>query len=257
MFATLRKTAIAAALATIAVAVPSHADGILEEPLPRFEDRLCPGIIGLEQEYAELLVTRVRMNAERFGLRLAEDGDCDPNLVVAVVDDSRAYLADLVERRGYLFRDMDPAERADMLAEDGPFRVWHQVAARTRDGIRVGRNENLVMPPEAGMWQAHSRIYRPVRHDITYALVLMDKESVRGLTLRQIADFATLRALATEYPDGASERGATMLNLFAAEDSRPDELSDFDAAWLSRLYGGIPNLPASTRLRGLEVAENE
>lgn len=257
MFARLRKTLIVAALSATAVATPAQADGIMEEPLPRFEDRLCPGILGLEQEYAELLVSRLRMNAERLGLRLAEEGDCDPNLVVAIVEDSQAYLADLVERRGYLFRDMDPADREDMLAENGPFRVWHQVAARTRDGIRVGRNENLVMPPEAGMWQAHSRIYRPVRHDITYALVLMDRESVKGLTLRQIADFATLRALATEYPDGASERSGSMLNLFAAQDARPEELGDFDVAWLTRLYEGIPNLPASTRLRGVEVAEND
>ena len=257
MFATLRKTVTAAALAALAVAVPAQADGIIEEPLPRFEDRLCPGILGLEQEYAELLVTRLRMNAERLGLRLAEEGDCDPNLVVAIVDDSGAYLADLVERRGYLFRDMDPADRNDMLTEPGPFRVWHQVAPRTRDGIRVGRSENLVTPPETGMWQAHSRIYRPVRHDITYALVLMNKDSVQGLTLRQIADFATLRALATEFPDGAGDRSGTMLNLFAAPESRPEELGEFDRAWLTRLYEGIPNLPASTRLRGVEVAEND
>lgn len=257
MFDIARKTLMAAAVSALAVAMPAQADGIIEEPLPRFEDRLCPGILGLDQEYAELVVTRLRMNAERFGLRLAEEGDCDPNLVVAIVDDSQAYLADLVQRRGYLFRDMDPADRADMLAEAGPFGVWHQVAPRTRDGIRVGRNENLVTPPEAGMWQAHSRIYRPVRHDITYALVLMDKKSVQGLTLRQIADFATLRALATEYPDEANEREGTMLNLFAAQDRQPEELSDFDAAWLSRLYEGIPNRPASTRLRGVEVAEND
>ena len=38
---------------------------------------------------------------------------------------------------------------------------------------------------------------------------------------------------------------------------RPDELTPFDRAWLERLYAGIPNLPASTRLHGVEVAENE
>lgn len=257
MIATLRKTALAAALSALALATPASADGIMDEPLPRFEDRLCPGVIGLEREYAELMVTRLRMNAEELGLRLAGEEGCDPNLVIAIVDDSRAYLVDLMERRGYLFRDMNPADREAMLDAADASGVWHQLAARTRDGIRVGRRDNLAQIPEAGMWQAHSRIYRPVRHDITYALVLLNREEVRGLTLRQLADYATLRALATEFPEEAGEGQATMLGLFDDADARPEELTAFDRAWLNRLYDGIPNVPASIRLRGVEVAENE
>lgn len=251
-----RKAALVAALGAMAFAAPASADGILEDPLPRFEDRLCPGIIGLEQEYAELMVSRLRMNAESLGLRLATEGDCDPNIVIAFVDDSRAYLADLLDRRGYLFRDMDPADRDDMLEEAGASGVWHQIAAHTRDGIRVGRRDNLAQIPEAGMWQAHSRIYRPVRNDITYSLVLLSRDDVSGLTLRQLADYATLRALATEFPDEAGEEQPSMLTLFTSDD-RPDELTPFDRAWLERLYQGIPNALPSTRLRGVEVAEND
>lgn len=257
MLPTIRKTCLAAAMTALAVAMPVRADGIIEEPLPRFEDRVCPGILGLEREYAELVVTRLRTNAESFGLRLASHDSCEPNLVVAIVEDSRTYLADLMERRAYLFVDMEPAERQDMLAQANASGVWHQIAPRTRDGIRVGRSDNLVQPPRAGMWQAHSRIYRPVRHDITYALVLLNKDAVSGLTLRQIADFATLRALATEYPEVAQESADTMLRLFDEGASRPQELTAVDRAWLTRLYHGIPNLPASSRLRGLEVAGND
>lgn len=256
MIASLRKTAAAAVMAALAFAVPAKADGVMEESLPRFEDRLCPGIIGMEREFAELMVTRLRMNAEAFGLRLAQDGDCDPNIVIAFVEDSRAYLADLMDRRGYLFRDMDRADREEMLAEADASGVWHQVAAHTRDGIRVGRRDNMTQIPEAGMWQAHSRIYSPVRHDITFALVLLNREQVSGLSLRQLADYATLRALATEFPNEARGQ-ASMLTLFDDAAERPAELTQLDRAWLERLYAGIPNLPASTRLRGVEVAENE
>ena len=252
-----RNAVLLAVFAAVAIASPAKADGILDEPLPRFEDRLCPGVIGLDQEYAELMVTRLRTNVQSLGLRLASDDDCDPNLVVAIVDDSRSYLAELMERRGYLFTDMDPAERDEMLADAGASGVWHQVAARTRDGIRVGRSDNLVQPPNAGMWQAHSRIYRPVRHDITYALVLLNREEVRGLTLRQLADYASLRALATEFPEASGSTQPSMLTLFDAGAQTPEELTPFDRAWLARLYEGIPNRPASTRLRGVQVAEQE
>jgi len=251
-----RKIASAAALTALAMATPVSADGILEDPLPRFEDRLCPGVVGLDEEYAELMVSRFRMNAESFGLRLASEGECEPNVVIAFVDDSRAYLEDLLDRRAYLFRDMGEAGRAEMLEEAGASGVWHQVAAHTRDGLRVGRSDNLVQVPETGMWQAHSRIYRPVRQDITYSLVLLSRENVTGLTLRQLADYATLRALATEYPDEAGTEQSSMLTLFTSDD-RPDELTAFDRAWLERLYEGIPNALPSSRLRGVEVAEND
>ncbi len=257
MIARIRKLFGIAAFLALAMSVPAQADGIMDEPLPRFEDRLCPGIIGLEDEFAQLMVTRLRDNASDLGLRLAADGKCEPNLVVAVVEDSRGYLADLVERRGYLFRDMDPADRNRMLADAGASAVWHQVASRTRDGIAVGRSDNLTQAPEAGMWQAHSRIYRPVRHDITYALVLLSRESVEGVTLRQLADYATLRALATRFPQHSDDGGASMLQLFDATGVAPAGLTDFDRAWLARLYEGIPNIPASTRLRGMDQSPEE
>ncbi|MEL1249073.1 hypothetical protein [Aurantiacibacter gilvus] len=252
----VRKLTAAAVLSALAVATPVQADGIMEEPLPRFEDRICPGVLGMEREYAELMVAHLRDNVEMFGLRLAgsEEEGCEPNLVIAFVDDGRGYLQELMQRRSYLFADMDRPDREELVAGDAPYRVWHQVAARTRDGIRVGSRENLTQPPEAGMWQAHSRIYRPVRHDITYALVLIDSAAVEGLTLRQLADFATLQALATEFPDGAEDNPGSMLRLFEGDDTAPESLGPVDAEWLAQLYNGIPNLPASMRLRSVEVA---
>lgn len=263
MIASFRKFLVAAAplaaLAMLALATPVRADGILEEPLPRFEDRVCPGVLGLEHEYAELMVTRLRMNAETLGLRLAgsEEEGCEPNLVIAFVDDSRDYLAGLIERRGYLFRELDRTDREALVAGDAPWRVWHQISPRTRDGIRVGRRDNLTQPPEAGMWQAHSRIYRPVRHDITYALVLFDSDAVEGLTVGQLADFATLHAFATRFPDEAPQQPGTMLGLFDGLAARPERLSSYDQAWLAELYSGIPNVPASMRLRDVEVSSAE
>lgn len=255
----VRHLATAAVLSALAIASPVQADGILEEPLPRFEDRICPGVLGMQREYAEVMVSHLRDNIEMFGLRLAgsEEEGCEPNLLIAFVDDGRAYLTNLMAQRSYLFADMDRADRVDLVAGDAPYRVWHQVTAHTRDGIRVGSRENLTQVPEAGMWQAHSRIYRPVRHDITYALVLLDSGAVEGLTVRQLADFATLQALATEFPEGAEDSAGTMLRLFDGGDNRPDSLGPVDVAWLAELYGGIPNLPASMRLRSVEVAAAE
>lgn len=246
---TTRKFAAAMAAALLVSSAPAFADGIIEDPLPRVEDRLCPGILGLETGMAEGLVGRIRANAESFGVPLADTQTCEANLVVAIVDDGQAWLADLADRRGYLFRDMDRVDREELLAATGPVRVWNQVTVRTRDGMRVGLRENLATLPQAGMWSAHSRIYRPVRKDITYTLVLFNRAAVGAMTPAQLADYASLRALATEFPE--SSGAPSILALFDAGE-RPAGLTEHDRAWLSELYRGIPNIPATVRLRSLE-----
>jgi hypothetical protein len=65
----------------------------LHNPLPRFEDHLCPGVLGMKAEAAEIIVQRIRFNAEDLGIRLADaDGTCKPNLIVAFVEGAQEQL---------------------------------------------------------------------------------------------------------------------------------------------------------------------
>src|SRR5690606_41036478 len=69
----------------------SHTGGdIYDRPLARIEDRLCPGVIGLRKEAAELMIDRIRWNAERLDMWLADDTACSPNLIIAFVEDGKA-----------------------------------------------------------------------------------------------------------------------------------------------------------------------
>ena len=52
---------------------------IYDKPLARIEDRLCPGVIGLPQDAAELMIDRIRWNAERFDVRLDDDPRLTPH----------------------------------------------------------------------------------------------------------------------------------------------------------------------------------
>jgi hypothetical protein len=238
----------------LAQAAPALADGLPNEPLPRFEDAVCPGVIGLSLATAEEVVERIRTNAAGFGLDLADPEDCEPNIIVAFLADGREYLQRLSDERSYLFADLMPGERRRLLAESGPARAWLRTVVRTRDGIAVGRSEDLVQPPQAGMWSAHSRIYRPVRVDIDTAMVLIDRAATEGLSSGQLADYATMRALASDYPTDAASRGS-ILTLFDEGGPTPAGLSPYDRAFLEGLYEGMPNLPASARLRDLPEEE--
>lgn len=222
-------------------------------PLPRFQDRLCPGIFGMKGEFAALMIDRIRDNAEKLDLWMAEDdGTCRPNFVVAFVDDGQAALKQIEENQYWLFQSLTTADRRELLAEDGPVRVWTTTQTRTRDGMPVARRESLDNPPVVSAWMAHSKIYIPIREDITQVVVLFDKADVKGKTLVQLADYATMRGLARTRPvDGDGQAMDTILGLFDTNASPPPEMTNFDRAYLAAVYDNIPNIPGITKVLGV------
>lgn len=222
-------------------------------PLPRFEDRLCPGIFGMKPDYASLMIDRIRANAERLDLWMNEDdGTCRPNFIVAFVDDGQAALAQIERNQGWLMQSLTTADRRELLTEDGPVRVWTTTQTRTRDGLPVPRRETLDNPPTVNMWMAHSKIYLATREDITQVIVLFDRKDIYGKTLVQLADYATMRGLARTRPvDGDGQGMDTILALFDPDASPPLEMTQFDRAYLGAVYDNIPNIPGITKVLGV------
>jgi hypothetical protein len=254
MFARFRTLAFAG-LAGAAVFAPlpalAQAD---EEPLARFEDELCPGVIGLQQQAAEDMVGHLRTNAEMLGLPMATNGDCQANFIVAFVADGQAFLSQLEDRRSYIFAEMTRDERVALLDDEGPAHTVLRVRARSRDGMPISRRENLTDLPQTAMWMAHSKIYSATRNDILSAMVLFDRDAVKGLSLTQLADYATFHALAHTLPDAAALGQPTILTLFDGGEPKPAGLTEFDHAYLSQLYAGLANLPAPAKLADLADA---
>lgn len=225
--------------------------GLRAKPLARIEDRLCPGIMGLRTSGAQLMIDRIRWNAERLDMPLADDTACTPNLIVAFVDDGKALINSMEREQGYMFASLTLPERRALLEEDGPVRVWTITADKTRDGMPIPRRESLHNPPVVSMWMAHSKIYLTIRQDIEQVVVLFDREGVRGKSLVQLADYVTMRSFARTKPAGGDAALDTILALFDAQHEPPPGLTDFDQAYLRSVYEGIPNLPASSKLLGV------
>ncbi len=217
----------------------------LEIPLARFEDRLCPGILGLQVEYAMLMIDRIRDNANELGVRLMPDG-CEPNFFVIFSDDSQATLAEVVENNPYAFQFMESGEKRDML-KPGPVHVWLNIEPRTLTGVPVAQSRSLTDPPVMQVNAAHSRIYTTTRRDISSAMIIFDRDEVGSLSIGQLADYATMRGLAQTEPADSLAMNS-ILSLFNDEGPFPGRLSSFDQAYLRALYDWIPNLPAAAKL---------
>lgn len=245
----------------------------LDDPLPRFEDRVCPGVLGMKDEDAAFIIQRIRHNAEQFDIRLhKDDGKCEPNFIVAFVEDAQGQMAQLARRQGYMLAGMSVSARGELVDAPGAARVWTNTVMRTNTGAPApsrSSKENAPervlsydpetgvgstisgMPPEARGSASHSRIYFPLREDIYSVLVLFDREQVRDKTLLQLADYATMRGFAFTRETRGEVPADTILSLFDGDGPKPERLTTFDLGYLSSLYDGIPNMPATSKLNNV------
>jgi hypothetical protein len=131
------------------------------------------------------------------------------------VEDGRELLGNLARRRDRPLRLISPAERQELLTDEAPVRVWNNI-----------RTISLVFPPRpVRIWRDKEQppslarnlvMFLPARKEIMSALVVF--EAVIGLTLEQLADYATLPSLAHTRPANGDEPMQTILSLFADQE---------------------------------------
>lgn len=217
--------------------------------LARFEDYACPGVIGLTQEFAEVIVARLRFIAEDLDIPLADMDACRPNIIVAFTEDGREDLAAIERNTHYVSEVLSVGETRELLEEPGPVRVWSIVETRLRNGMRVPRSRSLD-PPTVQMEGGQSLISNATREDIVGVMVLFDRDDARGKTLRQLADYAAMRAFARTRNAAGEAAPDSILGLFdPANPSPPLALTEFDRAFLAALYEGVPHIDGIHKLQ--------
>lgn len=218
---------------------------LYDEALPRFEVPLCPGVFGLREDYAAEMGERIRANAERLDVAVAPQG-CEPNLFIAFVEDGQALLANLAKAHPKVFCIIGESEQEEILRDDEPVRVWSHIRTidlrRTGGPVRIRRCREDI-PSQA----SKVGMFLPERRDIISSLVVFDHEAALGMTITQLADYATMRGLSHTRPASGNERMETILALFEGDRTSPPELTEFDVGYLESLYHWKPNQRAMTR----------
>ncbi len=217
-----------------------------DENLARFQIPVCPGVIGLKRAPAEMLVERIRFNARRLGVPLAK-GNCSPNLIVALVEVGQALLSGLARRRPEMASLIPAAERDAMLGGQQPVRVWRNIMTIDAYGrpIERSRDGKERLP---SVWGSLNRWFVKFHRDIIASFIVFDQQAVMGMTLVQLADYATMRGLASMRPANGGEPMATILALFSSEGTGVPELTSFDIGYLRSLYWERPDESAVTKL---------
>ncbi|KPL69583.1 hypothetical protein SZ64_16690 [Erythrobacter sp. SG61-1L] len=220
---------------------------VYNEPLARFQARMCPGVMGLPLEVAERIVDRLRYNAERLGLTMAEGGSCRPNFILGFVGSGKADIEKMNRQKGSLLSQIKPDERRELLKETGPVRAIAVTMQRTRDGMPILGDQKYGLTPTINTQSANSLFLLPTRVDIEMSVVLIDVLTIDGMTVNQLADYATMRGLAKTRPVSGEAAYGTILNLFDPDASHPLELTNFDLAYLEALYSRPANIAAVSK----------
>jgi hypothetical protein len=221
-----------------------------DEPLARFDDRACPGVIGLSRDFAEQIVGRFRQVAEDYHIPLAPNGDCEPNIVLAVTQDARADLLAFQKRTKELSIQLKPEERHELLDEPGPVKVYSVVERRMQNGATVPIRRNLTDIPQATMEGGQSLISTATEQHIVKVVVLVNRDAAVGKSLSQLSDYAIMRAFARTRDAKGADAPDSILSLFDADGAPPPTgLTDFDRAYLASLYEGSAHVKGLSKLK--------
>ena len=221
-----------------------------DEPLARFDDRACPGVIGMTPEYAVEIVGRIREVAEDYHIPLAPNGQCDANVLVAFVDDGREVLQAFQDHTRQLSLQLEPDERHELLDKPGAVKVYSVVERRMQNGAPVPKDHNLVEFHMAKMEGGQSLISTATEQHIVKVVVLINRDAAIGKSLSQLSDYAIMRAFARTRDAQGADAPDSILSLFDAGGTPPPTgLTDFDRAYLASLYEGSAHVKGLSKLK--------
>lgn len=215
------------------------------DQIARFAAPVCPASFGLPAGHNEAIAARIRQIADHLGLGSGGAG-CRPNVVLIFADNGGHFVHRLRRERPDLFMDLELPDVRAVLRAPGPVRIWQAIEPRGADGrpmeaisfIEVGGRLQYVGRARHLAGVMPSLTQRATRQDLAISFVVFDLDSVEGLTLLQIADYAAMRTLARTDAGGAPAR-RSILGLFdtSGTGAAPAaELTNWDAAYLRALY---------------------
>jgi len=217
-----------------------------DDQIARFDAPACPLGIGLPPSYDRVIESRLRAIADRIGLGTG-NRHCRPNIVIVATRAGADLVAQLRRHRPELFGSLDPVDLRRIDRQPGPVRAWQSIEPRSRDGRPLEVSSYLQIDGGAQIYIGRHRTNpttslsltsTPTRQAIALVFVVIDSAALEGLTLRQIADHAAMRAFARTRST-ESTGGRSILGLFADRQAGlplANELTDWDMAYLTGLY---------------------
>ena len=224
----------------------THSIRFSPESVPRWQAPLCFMVAGLPRAQSAFVAARLTHLAVAAGAPTRQHGCTrkDVNFYVVFTPDRARTLKYLDVHPRLLFQsDASRSQMERFLSPAGPgaVRVWHNASfvGSDRKPLVAGDSACLSMPrmPVNCAADGGSRVTLAAVQDFTEALVVVDSNRIAGITLQQLSDYIGMVGLADFALEDNFGDSPTILQLFTrAAESRPEEITDWDRAFLHALY---------------------
>ncbi len=213
------------------------------DQMARFEDKVCPMVIGMPRDWTAAMTRMIRANIMSFGAKVEGPG-CRPNSLVIFIDQPRA-LVEAIRKEEPWMLGMEPRPALDFVASVGPITSWHVTDTMGADGELLG---TATIEGASGVKTSRSisssRLYMPVRQEMLLGMVVVEKDRTVGHTLRQLADLATMHILLEVKASAGTKDPGSILSLFEprpAGEAPPPRLSRLDRGAMAGFYAQRDN----------------
>ena len=216
----------------------------VDKPISKFYSQACFGVFGMDEAYAAAIIDRMQENARRLDIPVGGEG-CQVNVLVGFVTDGVEEVQKLRKSDPAIFGSLLDYEYDRIMRGNGAVQAWHGTTVKSSDGrefsgATTADGDSYSINRQYG---GSTRMGQPIRVDMDGAIVLIDAKRTPGKTVRQLADYASMRAFVSV--DDTSEGGGsgidTILSLFDEDGFAPGGLTRFDKAYLEAVY----KLPAN------------
>lgn len=211
-------------------------------PITRFHRPVCLGVAGVKREFVQDFAERILANAQAAKVPLATR-KCRVNALVLFTGESREELLQLQKKKPRLLGDIGPSAFKKMIESRDEAFAWHvtTIIGATGKPIQPEGNSDFSNgdAPINRSFGPSGRIALAYQVDIARAVVLIDRDATEGMSALQLADYATLRLFTPTAEVAGDIEGApeTIMTLFKDREMAPAELTRFDLAYLTSVYG--------------------
>jgi hypothetical protein len=231
--------------------------------IARFDTRICPGVVNLPAESAQIINDQIARAANWAGRAVGGPG-CAPNVLVIFTDDSDRLANDLADAHPSAFAfyaALNQNAESALTAFRAPgqiVRTWY--LARESTGIeqafRIGRPRGtFAVRAPIGLYPNSGRLSAAHETVITRSLIIVDTRLLGPVNVQALGDYLSMISLARIDTAAPTAHLDTILNLFSEpEGVRPKGLSSWDKAYLQSLYSARPN-SATTNFHVRDIAD--
>jgi len=217
-----------------------------DDSLVRWNTPICLLVAGMAAEEVKYVSARISQISSSAGAPLARV-PCQPNFVIVATSEPDHVLDAWYARDSRLFGNATPAHIRQFLerSQSRPVRVWYNINLGRKSGVRNGHfipsNNRAESSPFVG-----NAVF-----DFFSVFAIIDTNRTGHATLDQLAGYVAMAGLTSVELDADLGGAPSILRLFATSgESRPSDLSNWDAAFLKALY----QLNQASRTQRFEIA---